>query len=102
MGDQWEARLSAMENAQDKLIQEMRGQLAGLTSLFKDMIVHPQGPSPSPNQRVFRPFVQMTSHLTRETHRPNLRQPRPTAPPAFVATSRHVNQSNGSRGQSSR
>ena len=40
MGDQWEARLNAMENAQDKLIQEMRGQLARLTSLFEDMTVH--------------------------------------------------------------
>ena len=43
-GDQWEARLSAMENVQDKLIQEMRGQLARLTSLFEDMTVHPQSP----------------------------------------------------------
>ena len=73
MGDQWEARLSAMENAQDKLIQEMKEQLAGLTNLFKDMTVHPRGPSPSSNQQGPRPFVQTTSHLTRETHRPNLR-----------------------------
>ena len=102
MGDQWEARLNAMENAQDKLIQEMRGQLARLTSLFEDMTVHPQGPSPSPNQRVSRPFVQTTSHLTRETYRPNLRQSIPTAPPVFIATSRHADQSSGSRGQPSR
>ena len=41
MGDQWEARLSAMENAQEKLIKEMKEQLAGLTNLFEDMTVHP-------------------------------------------------------------
>ena len=51
MGDQWEARLNAMENAQDKLIQEMKEQLAGLTNLFKDMAVHPRDPSPSSNQQ---------------------------------------------------
>ena len=50
MGDQWEAWLSAMENAQDKLIQEVRGQLARLTSFLKDMSVHPRGPSPLLNQ----------------------------------------------------
>ena len=44
MGDQWEAWLSAMENAQDKLIQEMKEQLVGLMNLFEDMAVHPQGP----------------------------------------------------------
>ena len=52
MGDQWEARVSAMENTQEKLehnIREMEGQLARLTSLLEDMIVHPRGPSPWPN-----------------------------------------------------
>ena len=84
MGDQWEARVSAMENTQEKLehnIREMEEQLARLTSLFEDMAVHSRGPSPLPNRQVPRPFVQTTSHLTRETHHPNLRQPRPTAPP---------------------
>ena len=55
MGDQWEARVSAMENTQKKLehnIREMEGQLARLTSLFKDMAVHPRGSSPLPNQQV--------------------------------------------------
>ena len=54
MGDQWEARVSAMENIKEKLehnIREMEGQLARLTSLFEDMAVHPRGPSPLPNQR---------------------------------------------------
>ena len=90
MGDQWEARVSALENVQEKLIREMEEQLTRLTSLFEDMIVHPRGQSPSPNQQVSRPFVQTTSHLPRETDRPSLRQPRPTTPPIFVATSRHA------------
>ena len=57
MGDQWEAGVSAMKNTQEKLehnIREMEGQLARLTSLFKDHIqtkvVHPRGPSLLPNQ----------------------------------------------------
>ena len=41
MGDRWEARLSALENAQENLIKEMKEQLAGLTNLFEDMTVHP-------------------------------------------------------------
>ena len=44
MGNQWEARVSAMENIQEKLehiIREMERQLARLTSLFEDMAVHP-------------------------------------------------------------
>ena len=88
MGDQWEARFSAMENAQEKLIKEMKEQLAGLTNLFEDMMVHPRGPTPLPNQQAPRPFVQKTSHLPRGTDRPNLRQPMPTGPPAFRTTSR--------------
>ena len=54
MGDQWKARVNAMENIQEKLehnIREMEEQLARLTSLFEDMAVHPRGPSPLPNQR---------------------------------------------------
>ena len=60
MGDQWEARVSAVENTQEKLehnIREMEGQLARLTSLFEDMTVHPRGPSPLSNQQVPRPFI---------------------------------------------
>ena len=41
MGDQWEARLSAMENVQEKFIRKMEEQLARLTNLFEDMAVHP-------------------------------------------------------------
>ena len=62
MGDQWEARVSAMENIQEKLehnIREMEGQLARLTSLFKDMAVRPRGPSPLPNQQVPRPLIRV-------------------------------------------
>ena len=95
MGDQWEARISAIENIQEEFghdIREMKEQLARLTSLLKDHIkaeaVHPRGQSPSPNQQVPRPFVPTTSYLPRRTDRPNLRQPRPTAPPAFKITSR--------------
>ena len=49
MRDQWEARLSIMENVQEKFehdIREMEEQLARLTSLFEDMAVHPRGPHP--------------------------------------------------------
>ena len=38
MGDQWEARINAIENIQEELmhdIREMEGQLARLTSLFE-------------------------------------------------------------------
>ena len=76
MGDQWEARASAMENTQEKLehnIREMRGQLARLTSLFEDMTVRPRGPSPLPNQQVPRPFVQTTSYQPHRIDCPNLR-----------------------------
>ena len=44
MGDRWEAWLSAMENIQEKFernIREMEEQLARLTNLFEDMVVHP-------------------------------------------------------------
>ena len=94
MGDQWEARISAIENIQEEFghdIREIKERLAKLTSLFEDHIkteaVHPRGPSPWPNQQVPRPFVQITSHLSCETYRPNLWQPTPTAPPSFMATS---------------
>ena len=80
----------------------MEEQLARLTNLFKDMAVHPRGPSPSPNQQVPRPFVQTMSHLPCRTDRPNLRQPTPTAPPAFMTTSRPANQPSSSRGKSNR
>ena len=86
MGDQWEARLSALENVQEKLVREMEKQLTRLTSLFEDMAVHSRGPIPLPSQQVPRPFIQTTSHSPRGTDRPNLRQPRPTAPPAFGTT----------------
>ena len=104
MGDQWEARISAIENIQEEFgydIREIKERLARLTNLLEDHIkieaVHPRGPSPLPNQQVPRPFVQMTSHLSREAHRPNLRQPTPIAPPAFMITSRPADQPSGSR-----
>ena len=83
MGDQWEARISAIENIREEFehdIREIKERLVGLTNLFEDHIqtevVHPRGPSPLPNQQVTRPFVQTTSHLPCGTDRPNLRQPR--------------------------
>ena len=97
MGDQWEARLSAIENAQKNLIKEMKEQLAGLTNLFEDMTVHPRGPTPLPNQQAPRPFVQKMSHLPRGTDRPNLQQPMPTGPPTFRTTSRPTHQPSSSR-----
>ena len=108
MGDQWKARISAIENIQEEFghdIREMKEQLARLTSLFKDHIkvevVHPRGPSPLPNQQVPRSFVQTTSYLPRETDRPNLRWPIPTALPAFRTTSRPTDQPSSSRGKPS-
>ena len=76
MGDQWEARLSVMENIQENFehnLREMEEQLARLTSLFENMAIHPRGPSPSPHQQVPQPSVQTTNYLPRETDRPNLR-----------------------------
>ena len=76
MGDQWEARIGAIEKIQEEFgpdIREIKEQLARLTSLFEDMAVRPQGQSPSPNQQVHRPFVPTTSYLPRRTDRPNLR-----------------------------
>ena len=106
MGDHLEARISAIENIQEECrhdIREMKEQLARLTSLFKDHIkaetVHPRGPSPSPPQWVPRPFVQKTSHLPRGTNHPNLRQPRPTAPPAFRTTPQPTDLPSTSRGK---
>ena len=94
-----------MENIQEKFernIREMEEQLARLTNLFEDMVVHPQGLSPLPHSQVPRPFVQTTSHPPREACRPNLRQPIPSTPPTFMATSRPTNQPSGLRGKPSR
>ena len=105
MGDQWEAWLSVMENIQEKFehnIREIEEQLARLTSLSENMVVHPRGPSPLPHQQVPRPSVQTTNYLPHRTDHPNLRQPRPIAPPTFVATSRHADQPSDSRGKPSR
>ena len=83
----------------------VKGWLARLTNLFEDHIqteaVHPQGSSSSPNQQVPRPFVQTTSHLPREIDCPKLRQPMPTAPPAFMATSRPADRPSDSRSKPS-
>ena len=64
MGDQWEARISAIKNIQEEFghdIREIKERLARLTSLFEDHIkteaVHSRGPSPLSNQQVPRPFV---------------------------------------------
>ena len=88
MGDRLEARLSTIENIQEEFghdIWEVREHLARLTSLFEDYIrtqaVHPRGPSP--NQQVSRPFIRTSSHLSRGTDHPNLRQPVPLTSSAF-------------------
>ena len=106
MGDQWEARIGTIENIQEEFghdIREIKERLARLTSLLEDHIrtevVHLRGPSPLPNRQVPRPFVQTTSYLPRRTDRPNLRQPRPTAPPDFKTTSRPVDLPSASRGK---
>ena len=100
MGDQWEARISAIENIQEEFghdIREIKEWLAKLTSLFEDMAVYPWGLSPLPNQWVPRPFVQTTSCLPRETRRTNLRQPIPIASPTFRATSQPADRPSGSK-----
>ena len=106
MGDQWEARIGAIENIQEEFghdIREVKEHLARLTNLFEDHIktqtMHSQGQSPSPNQQVPRSFVQTTSYLPCRTDRPNLRQPRPIASPAFRTTSRPTDLPNASRGK---
>ena len=57
MVDQWEARISAIENIEKEFghdIREIKGRLARLVSLFEDHIkteaVQPRDPSPLPNQ----------------------------------------------------
>ena len=113
MRDRLEARISVVEDIQEEFrhdIWKMKEQLARLTSLFEDYIktqaVPPQGPSPMPTQCASRPnprpFIPTTSHLSRETNRPNLRLPMPIAPPAFIATSRPIYQPRRSRDQPSR
>ena len=64
MGARWEARISAIENIQKEFgheIREIKERLAKLTDLFEHHIkivaVHPRGPSPFPNQQVFRSFI---------------------------------------------
>ena len=106
MGDQWEARISAIENILEEFghdIREVKEHLARLPSLFEDRIktqtMHFRGQSPSLNQQVPRPFVRTTSYLPRRTNRPNLRQPRPTASPAFKTTSRPTDLLSASRGK---
>ena len=53
MGDQWKARIGAIESIQEEFghdIREIKERLAILTSLLKDhiktVVVHPRGPSP--------------------------------------------------------
>ena len=53
MGDQWEARISVIENIQEEFgydIRKIKERLARLTNLFEDMVVHPRGPSLMPHQ----------------------------------------------------
>ena len=106
MGDQWKARIGVIENIQQEFghdIREIKERLARLTSLLEDHIktevMHPRGPSPLPNRQVPRPFIQTTSYLSRKTDRPNLRQPKPTAPLAFRTTSRPVDLPSASKGK---
>ena len=113
MGDRWESRISAVENTQEEFehdIREVKEHLARLTSLFEDYIktqaVLPRGPSPVPTQYAShpspRPFIPTTNHLLHGIGHPDLRQPMPTTPPAFLAISRPVDQPNDSRGKPSR
>ena len=73
MGDQWEARISVIENIQEEFrhnIREIKERLARLTALFekhiKTVAAHPQNPSLLPNQQIPQPFIPTTSHLLPE------------------------------------
>ena len=106
MGDSLEARINAIEDIQEEFghdIREIKERLARPTSFLEDHIrtevVHPRGPSPLPNRQVLRPFVQTTSYLPGRTDCPNLRQPRPTAPPGFKTTSRPTDLPDTSKGK---
>ena len=105
MGDQWKARIAAIENIQEEFgrdIQEIKEQLVRLTSVW--------GPYQDRGNASSRPitFAKPTGPSTihpdekpsaRETRRPNLRQPIPIAPSAFMAASWPVDQPSGSKGK---
>ena len=106
MGDRLEAQINAIENIQEECkhdIREVKEHLARLTRLLEDHIkieaAHPRGPSPLPNRQVPQPFIQTTSYLSCGTNHPNLRQPMSTVLPAFMATSRPVDQPSSSKGE---
>ena len=110
MGNRLKARISAIENIQEEFghdIREVKEHLARLTSMFEDYIktqaVLPRGPSPMSTQYASRsspqPFIPTTNHLPHGIGRPNLRQPMPTAPSVFMATSRPIDQPNVSKGK---
>ena len=87
MGDQLEARISAIERIQEEFghdIREIKEQLARLTKLVEDnvkaRVVQPQESSPSvpqlfphsfphPNSR---PYILVVNNVSNETYHPNL------------------------------
>ena len=110
MGDRLKTQSSAIENIQEEFghdIREVKEHLARLTNMSEDYIktqaVLPRGLSPMSTQYASRPrpqpFIPTTNHLPHGIGRPNLRQPMPTAPPAFMATSQPVDQPSVSKGK---
>ena len=118
-GDQWKARISAIENIQEEFghdIREIKEQLVRLTKLIKDRaearVVQPRESSPSvpqfsphcfphPNPR---PYIPAMNKVSNKTYRPNLCPSMHTlvTTPAGVRMSQLVNQSSNSKDQPKR
>ena len=105
MGDQLEARISAIESIQEEFghdIREIKEQLAKLTKLVEDCaeakVVQPRNPSP-PN---LCPCFSVANNVSNRAYHPNLCLSRhaPMTTPAGVRMSRPVNQSSRLRDQS--
>ena len=119
MGDQLEARISAIECIQEEFgydIREIKEQLARLTKLIEDRaearVVQPREFSPSvprfsphcfPNPNS-RPYIPAMNKVSNKTYRPNLCTSMhvPVITSAGVRMSRFVNQSSSSRDQPKR
>ena len=104
MGDQLEARISAIESIQKEFghdIREIKEQLARLTKLVEDCaeakVVQPRNSSP-PN---LRPCFSAANNVSNRAYHPNLclSMQAPMTKPAGVRMSRPVNQSSSLRDQ---
>ena len=116
MGDQFEARISAIESIQKEFghdIREIKKQLARLTKLVEDhaenKVVQPRESSPLVTQLSHhfvpypnpRPYISITNNVSNETYCLNLcpSMHTPVTMPVGVRMFRPVNQSSNSRDQ---